>query len=137
MLFMFKSKIRYVLNIFSWILIIVASIILFFSYVYFRNNQYLNKMEKIKRNEEILNEYNLKIKGTKNSNEKLYEFLNFLENLNTKTYIQSLEFTPESLNATVIVEVIDGMKIISAYEIKEIDTIDLYYKQYKILGMKK
>ncbi|WP_206528029.1 hypothetical protein [Marinitoga sp. 38H-ov] len=134
---MFKSKIRYVLNIFSWILIIVASIILFFSYVYFRNNQYLNKMEKIKRNEEILNEYNLKIKGTKNSNEKLYEFLNFLENLNTKTYIQSLEFTPESLNATVIVEVIDGMKIISAYEIKEIDTIDLYYKQYKILGMKK
>jgi hypothetical protein len=29
------------------------------------------------------------------------------------------------------------LKIVSPYEIKELNTIDLLYKQYKMLGMKK
>jgi hypothetical protein len=134
---MFKSKVRYIIDILSWILLFSAIISLLFSYNRFRNNQYLYKIEKIKRNEEIINEYNLKLKSTKNSNEKLYDFLNFLDKLDAKTYIKYIDFTPESLNATVIIEVIDGLKIVSPYEIKELNTIDLLYKQYKMLGMKK
>lgn len=137
MLFMFKSKVRYILNIISWSALLISILILPFSYFKFQNNIYLNKMKQIKTNEKILSEYKSRIKLTEKSNKELYNFLDFLEQIKTKIYLQSLNYTPSTLNATILIEVIDGMKIISPYQIKEIGTLDLSYKQYKILEMKK
>ncbi|WGS66012.1 hypothetical protein [Marinitoga aeolica] len=137
MLFMFRSRIRFFLNIFSWIFLTISLTVLLFSYINFQNKKHMSKIAQIKRNENIMSEYNLKINSTKKANSKLYDFLNFLEQIKTKVIVQDIDYTPESLDATILIEVIDGMKIISPYQIKENGTLDLMYEEYKILELKK
>ncbi|KLO21197.1 MULTISPECIES: hypothetical protein [unclassified Marinitoga] len=133
----FKSNVRYILNIISYILLIVSIIILTISYFKFQNRIYLKKIEQIKINQNIIADYKTKIDTAKRANEKIYNFLDFLEQIKAPVYIQSIEYTPSTLSATILIEIIDGLKIVSPYQIKEIGTLDLLYKQYKILELKK
>lgn len=137
MLFMFKSKARTYLNIISWLLMIVAIFLLPFSYFKTQNEIYLRKIEVAKSNENIMEKYNQRIKTTQKANQRLYDFLDFLEQIESNVYIQGIDYTLTTLNATILVEVKDGVKIISPYQIKEVKTLDLLYKQYKLLELKK
>ncbi|KLO24317.1 hypothetical protein X275_00535 [Marinitoga sp. 1197] len=133
----FKSNVRYILNIISYILLIFSIIILTISYFKYQNRIYLKKIEQIKINQNIIATYKTKIDTAKRANEKIYKFLDFLEQIKAPVYIQSIEYTPSTLSATILIEIIDGLKIVSPYQIKEIGTLDLLYKQYKILELKK
>ncbi|WP_129408503.1 hypothetical protein [Marinitoga lauensis] len=84
-----------------------------------------------------MSEYNLKINSARKANSELFDFLDFLEQIKTKVFVQAIDYTPGSLDSTILIEVIDGMKIISPYQIKEKGTFDLIYKEYKILELKK
>lgn len=137
MLFMFKSKARTYLNIISWLLMIVAIFLLPFSYLKTQNEIYLRKIEVAKSNENIMEKYNQRIKTTQKANQRLYDFLDFLEQIESNVYIQGIDYTLTTLSATILVEVKDGVKIISPYQIKEVKTLDLLYKQYKLLELKK
>ncbi|GAB6189167.1 hypothetical protein JCM30566_09060 [Marinitoga arctica] len=137
MLFMFKSNTRSYLNIISWILLGISIFLLPFSYIFAQNKIYNHKIEIAKSNESIMENYNQRLENTKKANKNLYDFLDFLEQINSNVYINEIYYTPISLNSTITIEVINGVKIISPYQIKEIKTLDLLYKQYKILEMKK
>lgn len=134
---MFRSVIRLYLNVISYVVFLFSIILLIFSIINFQSRVYSGKMEEIKNNEKLLNEFNQRINSSKKANDNLFSFLEFLNKIDTNVYVQSIDYSPESLDATILIEVVNGLKIISPYQIKEIGTLDLFYKQYKILEMKK
>jgi hypothetical protein len=134
---MFRSVIRLYLNVISYVVFLFSIMFLIFSIINFQSRVYSGKMEEIKNNEKILNEFNQRINSSKKANDNLFSFLDFLNKIDTNVYVQSIDYSPESLDATILIEVVNGLKIVSPYQIKEIGTLDLFYKQYKILEMKK
>ncbi|AEX85777.1 hypothetical protein Marpi_1377 [Marinitoga piezophila KA3] len=138
MLWGFESRLRKYLNIFSYVILSISIIFMGFSIYYYNNKIYEIKLNYIDNREKMFQEYKKRIELARKTNEEFFNFLKFLEKLETEVRILSLKYSANTtLEATIAVSIKDSVEIVAPFEIEEKGDIDLVYKQYKILELRK
>ncbi|APT76219.1 hypothetical protein XO10_06795 [Marinitoga sp. 1135] len=129
---------RKYLNIFSYVILSISIIFMGFSIYYYNNKIYEIKLNYIDNREKMFQEYKKRIELARKTNEEFFNFLKFLEKLETEVRILSLKYSANTtLEATIAVSIKDSVEIVAPFEIEEKGDIDLVYKQYKILELRK